>query len=208
MGHLHDGREFKTKEAVRDFVWRLLEEAGAGRFPFPLRGRIPNFADSREAAGHLLELRAFREARAVFCAPDYAVKAARDLVLAEDKTLAFAMPHMTAFLQMEGAGRPTTIRAMGRAGTPLKSPIDLKVSGCVAVDLKGNRIGKGSGYGDQEVEKLRAWGLLPPGPFPFVALCHPLQLFDNLSHLADPHDVPVTAISIPEGIISLEEGRE
>ena len=63
MDHLHDGREFKTKEAVRDFVWRLLEEASAGRFQFPIRGRIPNFAGSRKAVGHLLELRAFREAR-------------------------------------------------------------------------------------------------------------------------------------------------
>ncbi len=204
----HAGSAFRTKQAVRDFVWGRLEEAGAGRFPFPLQGRIPNFAGSREAASRLKELRAFQQARVVFCAPDYAVKAARDLVLAEGKTLAFAMPHMTAFLEMRGASRPTTIRAMGRAGTPLKSPIDLKVSGCVAVDLKGNRIGKGSGYGDQEVEKLRAWGLLPPGPFPFVALCHPLQLFDDLSHLADPHDVPVTAVTTPEGIISLEEGRE
>ncbi|MFQ6671789.1 MAG: 5-formyltetrahydrofolate cyclo-ligase [Candidatus Tectimicrobiota bacterium] len=204
----HDGSAFRTKATVRDFVWRLLEEAGAGRFPFPLRGRIPNFAGSPEAAAHLRTLRAFGRARVVFCAPDYAVKAARDLVLAEGKTLAFAMPHMTAFLEMEGAGRPTSIRAMGRAGRPLASPIDLKVSGCVAVDLKGNRIGKGTGYGDQEVATLRDWGLLPAGPFPFITLCHGLQLFDDLSHLVDAHDVPVTAIATPEGILPVGEGRE
>lgn len=198
---LHRGREFKDKEEVRRFVWRLLEESGQGRFPFPLKGRIPNFAGSDRAAGRLAELDAFRRASVVFCAPDWAVKSARDLVLSEGKTLAFAMPHMTAFLQMRGAGRPTSIRAMSRAGEPLTERVDLKVSGCVAVDLKGNRIGKGSGYGDQEVAKLRAWGLLPEGPFPFVALCHPLQLFDDLSHLADPHDVAVTAVCTPEEAI-------
>jgi 5-formyltetrahydrofolate cyclo-ligase len=202
----HAGSAFRTKQAVRDFVWGRLEDAGAGRFPYPLQGRIPNFAGSREAASHLKQLRAFQKARVVFCAPDYAVKAARDLVLAEGKRLAFAMPHMTAFLQMEGAGRPTSIREMGRAGKPLTSPVDFKVSGCVALDLNGNRIGKGSGYGDQEVATLRDWGLLPKESFPFAALCHPLQLFDDLSHLADPHDVPVTAICTPEGVIAVGEG--
>lgn len=203
---VHEGRRFKAKEDVRSFVWELLEESGEGRFPFPVRGRIPNFAGSPEAAARLRELEAFREARVVFCAPDYAVKAARDLVLAEGKTLAFAMPHMTAFLQMRGAGRPTSIRAMGRAGKPLDSRIDLKVSGCVAVDLKGNRIGKGSGYGDQEVATLRDWGLLSRGPFPFVTLCHPLQLFDDFFHLSDTHDVPVTTICTPGGVV-LAEGN-
>jgi 5-formyltetrahydrofolate cyclo-ligase len=202
---VHTGREFKAKAEVRQFVWRLLEESCQGRFPFPLKGRIPNCAGSGQAAGRLLELASFRRARVVFCAPDYAIKAARDLVLEEDKTLAFAMPHMTAFLQMRGAGRKTSIKAMGKAGRPLESPIDLKVSGCVAVDLKGNRIGKGSGYGDQEVAKLRAWGLLPSGPFPFVTLCHPLQLFDDLSHLAEPHDVSVSAVCTAEGIIRIGE---
>jgi 5-formyltetrahydrofolate cyclo-ligase len=112
---------------------------------------------------------------------------------------------MKAFLEMRGRGLETSIRAMGRRGRPLKSPIDLKVSGCVAVDLKGNRIGKGTGYGDQEVARLRDWGLLPAGSFPYVTICHGLQLFDDLSHLADPHDVAASAIATPEGLILIGE---
>ncbi len=57
---------------------------------------------------------------------------------------------------------------------------DLAIIGSVAVDLKGNRIGKGGGY------------------------VHDLQVFEDISYLMEPHDEKVNFIVTPTRVISCD----
>lgn len=53
------------KYEVREEVWREMGDAGVGRFPFPLRGRIPNFKGAEDAADRLAALDAWQRAEAI-----------------------------------------------------------------------------------------------------------------------------------------------
>lgn len=77
--------------------------------------------------------------------------------------------------------------------------MDLYLTGAVAVDKRGNRIGKGSGYGDQEDAILTRAGLIGPET-PRVVLIHDVQLFDDFSHLMDEHDRRVTIVVTPQEV--------
>jgi 5-formyltetrahydrofolate cyclo-ligase len=46
------------------------------------------------------------------------------------------------------------------------------VEGCVAVDLQGNRLNKGGGYGDREIRLVKQHC----GDVPVLTTCHPVQL--------------------------------
>jgi 5-formyltetrahydrofolate cyclo-ligase family. len=54
-----------VKQAIRDRVWRLLEERGVAAFPRPTYGRIPNFIGSERACELAVSLPEFRRARVV-----------------------------------------------------------------------------------------------------------------------------------------------
>lgn len=191
-----------TKVGIRQRVWEMLERENIAAFPRPCFGRIPNFVGSDEATMHLLELDEFKQAHCVFCAPDHALKRARDLVLERSKVLAVATPHMRSFLEIHLKGRPisTTIKGLFKHGEPLVTPVDLIVRGSVAVDRFGNRLGKGKGYGDQEVTYLRERGLATPD-VKVVTIVHEAQILDDLSHLMDENDIPVDYILTPSRVI-------
>jgi len=46
----------EQKKALREKIWRLLEDKNVARFPFPIRGRIPNFEGTEKAADLVQEL--------------------------------------------------------------------------------------------------------------------------------------------------------
>jgi len=191
----------RSKDDVRRAIWERMERENIAAFPRPCYGRIPNFVGSDVAARRLLELEEFRQARCVFCAPDHALRAARDLVLAQGKVLAAALPHMRGFVELRGKAK-TSIRGLARYGKPLRTPVDLVVQGSVAVDLQGHRLGKGTGYGDQEIAYLRKRGLLRPEA-KVVTIVHEVQIVPDLSALMEEHDIPVNYILTPERIIAL-----
>ena len=74
------------------------------------------------------------------------------------------------------------------------------VQGCVAVDLNGNRIGKGTGYGDKEFSLLKQHNLLENDAIN-VVVAHDCQVFDDFSYLMGPHDVKADVILTPTRII-------
>ena len=191
-----------TKAGIRQRVWETLERENIAAFPRPCFGRIPNFVGSEEATMHLLELDEFNQACCVFCAPDHVLKRARDLVLEQDKVLAVATPHMRSFLEIHPEGKPisTNIKGLFEHGEPLVTPVDLIVQGSVAVDRFGNRLGKGKGYGDQEVAYLREEGLATPA-IRVVTIVHEAQILDDLSHLMDENDIPIDYILTPSRVI-------
>ena len=63
-------RRFADKAAARDAVWHILSEAKVARFPFPVKGRIPNFAGADAAAARLLSHPIFASATCVKVNPD------------------------------------------------------------------------------------------------------------------------------------------
>ncbi len=193
---------FRSKQEVREFVWKRIEKFA--KFPPPY-GRIPNFVGAEKACERLRELEQYRRAKVVFCAPDSPLRRAREIVLEDGKILLAAKPKMTGFLIIE-RGKAGTIKEMLRYGKEVDldelKRVDVFVQGCVAVDKKGNRIGKGSGFGDREYSILREKGLLKNCIY--VVIAHPIQVFDDLSHLMDEHDVKVDVILTPEGVIWTE----
>ena len=195
-----------TKEDIRQRIWERLERENIADFPRSCFGRIPNFAGNDAATMHLLELPEFRAARCVFSAPDHALKRARDLVLERGKVLAVATPHMHSFLEIHPKkDKPisTTIKGLFKHGVPLVTPVDLIIQGSVAVDRRGNRLGKGKGYGDKEIAYLRERGLARPN-VKIVTIVHGAQIVDDLSALVDENDVPVDYILTPGGVMSVK----
>ncbi len=186
---------FRSKEEVRRYVWKKLEKIC---FPKPY-GRIPNFRGAEKACERISELPEYRMAKVVFSAPDGVLLRLREIVLRDGKTLLVAMPKMKGFRVITKKIKPT-IRAMEKFGEKVHlstvGRVDIFAQGCVAVDVKGNRIGKGSGFGDKEYEILKAKNLVSPSTT-YVVVAHDLQVFEDLSHLVEEHDVRADVILTP-----------
>ncbi|MFZ8808126.1 MAG: 5-formyltetrahydrofolate cyclo-ligase, partial [Pyrobaculum sp.] len=52
----------EVKQAIRERVWRVLEERDLAAFPRPVYGRIPNFKGAEEACRNLASTEEFRRA--------------------------------------------------------------------------------------------------------------------------------------------------
>ena len=192
-----------TKDDIRKRIWDFLEDNNLVAFPRPCYGRIPNFTGSDEACERVRRVSEFKEAKCVFCAPDRVLKRIREIVLEEGKILAVALPHMTGFLQIEERsriGQATNIKGFRRFGQPLETKVDLFVQGSVAVDLSGDRLGKGKGYGDQEWEHLKKHRLID-GNEKTVTVVHEEQIVDDFSEVMEHHDKRIDYILTPERVI-------
>src|SRR5690554_3958535 len=90
-----------TKAEARARAYAALRAAKAARFPFPIEGRIPNFAGAEAAARRLRELPAYQAARAVKVNPDAPQLPVRAMVLEDGKTLYMPSPRLRgAFLRI------------------------------------------------------------------------------------------------------------
>ncbi len=200
----------KSKRQIREEVWKKIEKFAD--FPFPVRGRIPNFKGSRKACEKVRELEEYKKAKAVFVAPDSPLLRLREVVLEDGKFLVAPKPHFRGIVVLKGNPKNATITRMLKYGTEvspetlrdLVGKIDVFVQGCVAVDLNGNRIGKGTGYGDKEYHFLKRHGLFDD-PL-YVVVCHEVQIYEDLSYLAEEHDVRCDVILTPERILWTREG--
>jgi len=187
--------DFKNKDQVRYYIWDLIVEKKIAIFPLPPHKRIPNFADARIAAAKIKRLPEYRTSRCIFTGPDSVLRPLRDQILRDKKILAYATPHMKQ-IKMLGpqSGKPdTSIKGLISTGERLTEKVDIAVVGSVAVDFKGNRLGKGSGYGDQEIEYLKTRDLSSKD-FKIGTLVHTVQLIPDLSMFREPHDIPVDFI--------------
>ena len=80
------------------------------------------------------------------------------------------------------------------------SPVDLVVTGCVAVGEDGARLGKGGGFADLEFALATAAGLIGPHTV-CVTTVHELQVCAAGTIPLTGHDVPVDFIVTPERVI-------
>jgi len=204
-----------VKTAIRERVWRLLEERGVARFPKPVRGRIPNFVGAEEAAARLFSLDVWRRSRVVKVNPDSPQKPVRLAALRQGKLLVMATPRLRqGFLLLDPRRIPShlyekaaTIRGAFQLGKivgldELKSiDIDLIVTGSVAVDMRGNRVGKGEGYAELEYGIARELGIVSKET-PVATTVHDLQIVDSIPR--EPHDLTVDIIATPTKLVKVE----
>jgi 5-formyltetrahydrofolate cyclo-ligase len=195
------------KAALRERIWDGLEERGEARFPFPPHGRIPNFAGADRAADRLADRPAWAAADAIKANPDAPQLPVRRAALRAGKTLYMAVPRLAEerpFLELDPAeiddvDGATTVGGSAEAGVPVgpaeMEQVDLIVSGSVAVDSGGARVGKGEGYSDLEFGLLREAGLVDDDTTTATTV-HELQVVDS-APTAD-HDVPMDLVCTPD----------
>jgi 5-formyltetrahydrofolate cyclo-ligase len=82
------------------------------------------------------------------------------------------------------------------------APIELIVSGSVAMTENGERVGKGEGYSDLEFAILREFGLVDDETTT-VTTVHEIQVVDE-EIPTTPQDVPIDWIFTPERTIRTE----
>lgn len=195
------------KRKLREKIWKLLEEKGLSRFPLPLKNRIPNFEGSDKAAELLTSLPEWKNAKTIFANPDFAQQKVRELALKDGKILIMATPKLKqGFLLInpnhvkgieEKASKISGAFKYGKRLTELIKP-DLIVTGCVAVDKEGWRLGKGGGYGDKEIKMF----LKKFGKITVATTVHELQIVDKVPH--NEFDTKVDYIVTPSRIIKIE----
>jgi 5-formyltetrahydrofolate cyclo-ligase len=199
------------KQKLREAIWDELEESGEARFPYPPHGRIPNFADANDAAERLTELDAWQDADAIKSNPDSPQLPVRRTALREGKIVYMAVPRLReeeCFLKLDPTeiddiDHATTVGGSAEVGVQVgpgeMEPIDLIVSGSVAVNQQGARVGKGEGYSDLEFAILRAFGLVDDETTT-VSTVHEIQIVDREIQTAT-HDVPIDYLFTPERAI-------
>ena len=207
----------EEKSRIRERVWKQLEDEKLAAFPRPIRGRIPNFKGSSEAAARLAELPEFRNARAIKVNPDAPQLPVRYLVLKQGKTLLMPTPRLrVGFLLLDpgklGAGdlrHAASISGAAKLSRHISldelPEIDLLVFGTVAVTEQGIRVGKGEGYAELEYATLRQLGRIG-ADVPIATTVHDVQVVDDIP--IEPFDVPVDIIVTPTRILRTGTRRE
>ena len=190
------------KQAVRERVWELLQDADAARFP-GARGRIPNFKGAEAGAQRLAAPRAWRAADAVKSNPDAPQLPVRRRARREGKTLYMAVPRLRddkPFVRV--VSDPTIKKAMSE-GVPTSvedlGHVDLVVCGTVAVNREGVRVGKGGGFSDLELALLTEVGLVDDATT-IVTTVHELQLVDEELPETE-HDFRVDLVVTPNEVV-------
>ncbi len=207
------------KNKIRERIWRTLEEKGIALPPRPARGRIPNFIGAKEAAEKLLKLHIWKKARIVKSNPDSPQKWVREAALRDKKTLLMATPRLKkGFLLLDPKTLPrhllriaSTIRGAFQLGRIISleelaeiGSIDLIITGSVAVDVHGNRLGKGEGYAEIEYGVLAELSLVSENT-PIVTTVHDLQVVDYIP--VDPYDLRLDYIVTPTRVIEVQGSR-
>ncbi|NHN43099.1 5-formyltetrahydrofolate cyclo-ligase [Halorubellus sp. JP-L1] len=200
------------KQSLREAVWDELEESGEARFPFPPHGRIPNVAGAADAADRLAATDAWRDADVLKANPDAPQLPVRRRALHEGKTVYMAVPRLATeepFYELDPErldasdyDAAATVSKVESYAEPVAvedvAPVDLVVSGSVAVSERGARVGKGEGYSDLEWAVL-AMADLVDGDTTVATTVHERQVRDVPE--PDAHDVPMDAVCTPERTI-------
>jgi RNA:NAD 2'-phosphotransferase (TPT1/KptA family) len=191
------------KAQIRERIWLNLEKKKIAPNCF---GRIPDFMGKEKAAEILGKQDFFKKARCIFCAPDGSLSFVRRIALEKGKTLIVALPRMRGFVEIENPKNikeASTIKGFLKYGKQLSGKkIDLFIQGAVAVDRFGNRLGKGSGFGDKEWRHFEEKGMLA-NLCKVICIVHTLQIVDDISDIMDLHDKKVDYIVTPETVMEV-----
>ena len=207
-----------SKTELRKRIWQALRDQGAARFPGAW-GRIPNFTGAEAAAARLLRTAEWRQARVVKINPDSPQRPIRRAALEAGKILYMPVPRLAAdkpFFRLsaaevgEGFWHASSIKGAGELGVPVgldeMEPIDLIVTGCVAVTRRGGRLGKGGGYSDLEYALLREVGLVSEAT-PIATTVHDVQVAAARELPLAAHDISLDLVATPTRLIRCRDRR-
>ena len=209
----------RSKDEIREAVWAAMELAGAGHTK-KLHDKIPHFQGFEEAAARVFDLPTWHAARVIKGNPDKAQRPVRRQALAEGKVVYMAVPRLKqeqCFVELDPAvlgaspDEASTIDhrrsrwPSGTAGrctpqTPVEDmrPVDLVISGSVAVNRLGARVGKGGGFADLEYGLAIAAGIISPQPV--ISTVHPMQVLEEELPCTH-HDVFLDYVATAEEVI-------
>lgn len=202
----------EVKAAIRERIWRLMEEKNIAEFPRPVYGRIPNFKGADKAAERIAQLKEWVEAKVIKANPDSPQYHLRLRALLEGKIVIMASPRLrSGFIIINPRSIPSsklsyaaTISGAFRYGASVKlrdlPPIDLVITGCVAVDRRGIRLGKGGGYAELEYAILRELGVITENT-PVATTIHDVQVVDEIP--LEPHDLTVDYYATPTRLVKI-----
>jgi 5-formyltetrahydrofolate cyclo-ligase len=205
----------EAKQEIRRRVWDLLvREHVVER---GVHGYIPAFRGAGAAAGRLATLPEWQAAQVVKAVPGRAQQPVRERALRDGKLLYVAVPRLAAELPffVLDPGDPATVPAQAatrehaaharKIGVEDMRRVDIVVCGSVAVNRRGTRLGKGTGYSDIEVALLQESGRIGPSTV-IVTTVHPLQITDEPIPETE-HDFSVDLIVTPDQVIQCEPQR-
>jgi 5-formyltetrahydrofolate cyclo-ligase len=192
-----------------------MDREGVSRFP-GAQGRIPNFEDARGAAERLANHPAWKRAKTIKANPDAPQTHARRLALEQGKTLVMAVPRLRDHhpfrlldpnkLTKKQLREAATIKGALRHGRVIDLEqvprLDLILGGSVAVNLSGERIGKGGGFSDLEYALLAETRKVSDKTI-IATTVHPIQIL-NEDLFTTAHDIPVDLIVTPRAAIEIE----
>jgi 5-formyltetrahydrofolate cyclo-ligase len=205
----------RTKDQVRKAVWKAMEREGVSRFP-GAEGRIPNFAGAKLAAERLAAHRTWKRAQIVKANPDSPQTHARRLALEQGKTVVMAVPRLRDLhpfrvldprkLSKNAIREAATIKGALRHGKIVAleeiPEIDFVLTGSVAVNLNGARVGKGGGFSDLEYGILIDAGKIDEHTV-IATTVHPIQILRENFQVTS-HDLPVDLIATPRAVIEVD----
>jgi 5-formyltetrahydrofolate cyclo-ligase len=207
-----------AKAALRDEVWTALTEARAARFP-GARNRISNFVGAEAAAERLRATAEWARAATLKANPDSAQLPVRQRALEDGRTVYMAVPRLAEpepFFLLDPAHladpprKAASIAGASRSARRVVAaelePVDLVVTGCVAVGADGARLGKGGGFADLEFALATAAGLIGPATL-VVTTVHELQVRSAGEIPTAVHDAPVDLVVTPERVIDCRPRR-
>ena len=201
----------RDKDAVREAMWTALEQAGVVRGR-SVHDKIPAFHGADEAAQRVFGLDVWQAARVIKSNPDQPQRPLRQRALEEGKTVYMAVPRLRqeqCFVELDPSvidlppAKAAAISGAFRCGKLVTveemRPVDLVVSGSVAVNRSGTRVGKGGGYADLEYALAVAAGIVKPTT-PVITTVHDMQVLEeNLP--STRHDVPIDYVATPGELI-------
>jgi 5-formyltetrahydrofolate cyclo-ligase len=192
-----------------------MDQQGVSRFP-GAEGRIPNFAGAKNAAERLANNNRWTAAEVIKVNPDSPQTHARRLALEAGKTLVMAVPRLREEhpfrlldpkrMSKDNIREAATIKGALKYGKVIDieqvPQLDGVLTGAVAVNLKGARIGKGGGFSDLEFAILAQSGKVGDDVW-IATTVHPIQILrENLLHTT--HDIPLDIIATPRAVIEVD----
>ena len=202
----------RLKQELRDKIWQSLTDQKVAAFPFPVKGRIPNFVGAAKAADLVREQSWYKKAKVIKFNPDSPQRPLRFRALKDGKLIYMAVPKLKTlkcFIELDPkkispenylkAASNDGAKIFGKAVHPKEmKKIDLISAGSVVLNHKGKRIGKGAGYSDIEYGIGRLFNIVNEKTKIFSTI-HDLQLvkddweveeFDTwMDYIVTPHTV-------------------
>lgn len=203
----------KSKDEIRREMWDIIDKNPTA-FPEPAHG-IPNFVGLDDAAGRLRDLPEWAAAKVIETGFSPPMRAVRELALKEGKIVYVRTPTLAeekCYVEVnpnffkdreEYASSIKAVYICGQQVGPWEMrQIDLCVFPAVAVNVKGLKIGKGSGMADLGYAINKMHGIVSDET-KIVTIVHSLQVVPY-DIPGGRHDIASDYIITPEKIIKTE----